>query len=98
MFKFWVVAVTFIAHKTLAPVDLDPLVVGSYFVEASEDPSSSFERDMGVLSAPDVEQFTLDLRSVGQRVILLASTEGARVNISRVETDRRAYLGVHCSS
>ena len=55
MFQFRVVAVTLIAHKSMGAVDLDPLVVGSYFVEASKDPPSSFERDMGVLSAPDVE-------------------------------------------
>src|SRR5215469_1663219 len=81
MFQFWVVAVTFIAHKSVGAVDLDPLVAGSNFVEASEDLPSSFERDVRVLSAPNVEQFTLDLRSAGQRVILLASTEGARVNV-----------------
>jgi hypothetical protein len=96
MFQFWVVAVTLIAYKSVGAVDLDPLVVGSNFVEASEDLPSSFERNMGVLSAPDVEQFTLDLGSAGQRVILLSGTEGARVNVCRVETDRCAYLGVHC--
>src|SRR6201997_3500848 len=94
MFQFWVVAVTFIAHESVGAVHLDPLVVGSNFVEASEDPPSSFDRDVGGLSTPDVEQFALDLRSACQRVILLASTEGARVNVGRVETDRCAYLGI----
>jgi hypothetical protein len=78
MFQLWVVAVTFIAHESVGAVDLDPLVVGSNFVEASEDLPSSFDRDVGVLSTPDVEQFALDVRSACQRVILLASTEGAQ--------------------
>src|ERR1700733_187748 len=79
IFQFWVVAVTFIAHESVGTVDFDPLEVGSNFVEASEDLTSSFDRDVGVLSTPDVKQFALDLRSACQRVILLASTERARV-------------------
>ena len=82
MFQFWVVAVAFIAHKGVGAVDLNPLVVGSNFVQASEDPSSSFQRDMGILPAPDVEQFTFDLGSAGQRVVLLASAERAGMNVS----------------
>src|ERR1700747_686491 len=95
MLQFRVVAVTFIAHESVGAVNLDPLVVGSNFVEASEDLASSFDRDVGVLSTPDVEQFALDLRSACQRVILLASAEGARVNVGRVETDSSAYLGIY---
>src|SRR5579862_2379924 len=98
MFQFWIVAVAFIAHKSVRAVDLDPLVVGSHFVEAREDLSSSFERDVRVLTPPDMEQLTLDLRSAGQRVILLASTEGTRVYVGRVETDRCTYFLVHRSA
>ena len=47
MFQFRVVAVTFIAHKSVRSVYLNPLVVGSNFVEASEDLPSSFDRDAG---------------------------------------------------
>src|ERR1700747_3239518 len=95
MLQFRVVAVTFIAHESVGAVDLHPLVVGSNFVEASEDLASSFERDVGVLSTPDVEQFGLDLCSACHGVILLAGAEGAGVNVGRVETDRSAYLRIH---
>src|ERR1700722_9475144 len=55
MFQFRIVAITFIAHKSVSAVDLDPLVIGSHLVEPSEDLSSSFERDVRILPAPDME-------------------------------------------
>ena len=47
MFQFRVIAVAFITHESVGAVDFDPLVVRPDFVEASENPASSFERDVG---------------------------------------------------
>ena len=56
----WVVARPFVAQKGVGGVKFEPLIVRPSFLEDLMNLDPSFERDMGVLSSPNHQQFAAD--------------------------------------
>ena len=55
-----IVARAFVAQEGVLAVDLDPLEIDSGFFQTGVDPDPAFERHMGILPTPDVEEFSMD--------------------------------------
>src|SRR5258708_1752067 len=90
-----VVAGAFIAHESMRAIDLVPGKTRTNFLETRFDQIAAFERDVGILASPDVQQFSLDFAGAFERVDLHSRAEAALVNVSGIEADRRQDVRVH---
>jgi hypothetical protein len=93
--EFGIVAEAFVAHEGVGPVDLVPAEAGAEFVEAGEDLHAAFEGDVGVLSAPDHEEFAVDVFGALEGVVVHALAEAALVDVGGVEACGGFDVGVH---
>jgi hypothetical protein len=89
-----VVAEAFVAQEGVGSVDLDPAHPSFDAVEAGLDLEAAFEGDVGILAAPDHEEFALDVGGAGEGVVLHAGAEGGFVEVGGVEADGSEDLGV----
>src|ERR1700722_12071679 len=80
-----VVAEAFVAHEGVGAVDLAPAEAGVKFVEAGEDLHAAFKGDVGVLTAPDHEEFALDVFGALEGVVVHAFAEAALMDVGGVE-------------
>ena len=58
-------------------------------------PETAFERDVGILAAPDHEEFALDVGGAVKGVVTHALAETGFVDVSRVETCSGDDIGIH---
>jgi hypothetical protein len=93
--EFGIVAEAFVAHESVGSVDLVPAEAGAKFVESGEDLHAAFEGDVGVLTAPDHEEFPLDVFGALEGVVVHALAEAAFVDVGGVEAGGGRDVGVH---
>ena len=92
--EFGVVADAFVAHEGMGSVDLVPAELLFEFIEAGEDGHAAFERNVGVLAAPDHEKFALNVFCALERIVSTFA-EGAFVDVGGVEACGGEDVGVH---
>ena len=93
--EFGVVAQAFVAHEGVCSVDFVPAYFLIELVEAGEDLHAAFGGDVGVLAAPDHEEFALDVFGALEGVVGHAFAEAALVDVCGVEAGGGDNFGLH---
>ena len=70
--KSGIVTVAFIAQERMRGIQFYPLEENAGFLEPCLYLVAAFERNMRILSSPDVQQFALDLAGPRKRIVVLA--------------------------
>jgi hypothetical protein len=90
-----VIARPFVAEESMLTVDLDPLKTGTHFFEARVNQIAAFEWNVGVLPAPDVEQFAFYFTGPFKRVVVHAPAQAATVDVGCVKANGRQHVRIH---
>ena len=93
--EFGIITGALIAHEGMGTVEFVPSEVGPGGVQGGVDFLPTFEGNMGILSAPEHEQFASDFWNVFKGVVVHPMAEAAFVNIGRVKTNGGEHGGIH---
>ena len=88
-------AETLVAEEGVGAVEFVPREVRAGGSQSGLDTEAALERHMGVLAAPDQEEFAGDFGDPVEAVVGEAGAEAALMDIGRVETGRGEDVGVH---
>ena len=91
----WIVTWAFIAQERVGPVHFVPSEVQAGLVEASPNSGTALQGNMGILPAPEEQEFARYLGGARQGVIALALAKGARVDVGGIETDGGRDVRLH---
>ncbi len=76
-----VVAVAFIAHKRMLPVDLDPTELTIRVSQCLVDGGAGFIRNVWILAPPDQQQLPLNLSGPGQGLVGVRGGQSVGVQV-----------------
>lgn len=91
--QFRVVAVSFVAEEGVLPVELVPGEVHARVGQGFVDLAPAFPRHVGVLPAPDHQEFTPNVLRAGKGVVA-GLAQGTFVKVGGVEADGGAHVGI----
>src|SRR6185295_3434852 len=86
-----IVARAFIAQKRVSAIHLVPLKTKVRLFESRANPVASFQRNVWILAAEDMQQLSADLSRALQRIVVHSLAQAALMNVGGVEARCRQH-------